>query len=500
MLGRLFKDGAIYSVANLCTQGLSFVLLPLYVRVLSPADYGRIDFLTLCSVLAIGVIALQIPQGMARYLPECTTADERQRYASTAIWFTVGAHTALLCAVLSLADYATPRLLDASTSPSLMRMAALSMALGAAFGIMIDVFRWTRQPAKFSCCSVTNGAVGVLATASSLLLLRIGPIGVFYGTAFGASTGIVMSLLLGRGNLACRFDPALCRRMLAFSVPLVPSAIVAFASVYVDRIAIRQLMTLADVGIFGMAYRLVSLVGLLMIGFQNALPPLIMARHADAGTPREIARVFRYFMVVFLIVLLGLSVLAPEFYVIFTVPAYYGAAIVVPPLAAAMALSNMYIFAPGPFVAERTSWITGVTVTTAVVNTGLNFTLIPLLGIFGSAASTCISALVGFLLYMWLSQRWYPVPHRWGPLLGAAGLVVAAIALGQVVSPIGVVSVPLGAALAIKVALTVGVAAAVVGIVLGRQELTAWATRIGISLPRCSSLRPRFLRHRLDIR
>jgi O-antigen/teichoic acid export membrane protein len=180
------------------------------------------------------------------------------------------------------------------------------------------------------------------------------------------------------------------------------------------------------VGLFGVGYRVASLAGLLMLGFQGALTPLVFTHYRDPETPATLARLFRWFVAFALMVVAGLSLFAPEFLRVFTTPAYVDGARVVPLLAPAVVLSGMYIFAPGLALAKRTGGMALITVAGALLNTGLNFLLVPRLGIVGAAAATFTSALAVFGMYMAASQRLYPVPHRW-PRIAAAVLCAAAV-------------------------------------------------------------------------
>ena len=58
-----------------------------------------------------------------------------------------------------------------------------------------------------------------------------------------------------------------------------PASTGVFFNGYADRLAIQARMTLGDVGLYGVGYRLSLIVGLTLIGFQGALMPLILRRH-----------------------------------------------------------------------------------------------------------------------------------------------------------------------------------------------------------------------------
>ena len=185
-------------------------------------------------------------------------------------------------------------------------------------------------------------------------------------------------------------------------------------------------MTVSDVGVFGIGYRLASAVTLLSLGAQMAVTPLVYARHRDPATRLALERIFRYFVGAALLVTLGLSLYAPEILRLLTTPDYYGAASVVPLLAPALFLANLYVFMPGLGISKMTRAFAAINLSGAALNVILNLLLIPQLGIAGGALATLISAAAVFGAYAVGSQKEYPVPHDWARLASAVVVVVAA--------------------------------------------------------------------------
>ncbi|MGN7479713.1 lipopolysaccharide biosynthesis protein, partial [Solibacillus silvestris] len=88
MLRKVMGHGLIYTLATVLTRGISFLLLPLYTRILSPSDYGLIDIVTLIITFVNLVIALEVTQALARYLNDLDNSL-KTRYVSTAFNFTL---------------------------------------------------------------------------------------------------------------------------------------------------------------------------------------------------------------------------------------------------------------------------------------------------------------------------------------------------------------------------------------------------------------------------
>jgi len=221
--------------------------------------------------------------------------------------------------------------------------------------------------------------------------------------------------------------------MLNYSLPLVLSSIAVFINLNVDRIAIKELMTVSDVGIYGVGFRIASVMTLLLVGVQAALTPLVFQNYRKDSTPIELARVLRYFLILAFGMTLFLSVLSTELVALFSVPEYYQAAAIVPIMAATFLFANLYIFSPGLFLAKKTKLVAIIGIFVACLNIFLNTWLISRYGIIGAASATCISAVVGFVAIVYYSQAYYRVPYDWRRLILASAIVLSALFFSGIV-------------------------------------------------------------------
>jgi O-antigen/teichoic acid export membrane protein len=222
--------------------------------------------------------------------------------------------------------------------------------------------------------------------------------------------------------------------MLGFSIPLVPSRIGVFVFSFIDRIAIKQLMTLNDVGLYGVGFRLASTITLLTSGAQMAMTPIVYAHYKDETFPADLERIFRYLLVFALTSYLGLVIFSRDIMIFFTTPLYYDAAGIVPLLVPSVFLSGIYIFAPGLWITKQTKLIAIINIFAAVLNTILNFLMIPVLGINGAALATLLSAAVVFAIYQWYTNKCYPIPYQWKRVFSAMCLVVAILGCNWLLS------------------------------------------------------------------
>ncbi|MBI2265743.1 MAG: oligosaccharide flippase family protein [Armatimonadetes bacterium] len=391
-----------------------------------PEDYGAIDMIAVFATITNLTVALEISQGIARFYPEAKSEADRIAYASSGLWFTLGAFGVFALFASIFSDSLTLLLIDSLKWQHVIRLAIIAIVLNSIFSFLQNLLRWQLKVKNYVISNIVFTLVTAAVAGFLVVVMKVGIAGVFYGQIAGAAAGGGMSCLFTRKSLKPVFVWNKCKEMLSFSLPLVPSGIGVFVAHYVDRIAIKHLMTMSDVGLYGIGFRFAAVVSLLMVGFNSALTPLIYSNYKKASTPGDLSRIFRYFLAAAIPMVATLSLFSHEILRIFATPRYYSAWKVIPILSVSSLLFTMYIFAPGLDILKRTRIVALIHVAAALSNTFLNLTLIPVMGIAGSALATLISASLTFSLYMVLSQRYYPVPHKWLNLLGAVtvGLVV----------------------------------------------------------------------------
>lgn len=472
MLKTLLRDAAVYGVSTVVTRAVALLLVPVYTRVLVPAEYGAIDILGIFANFVTLTVALEITQAVARFLPDARSHEERKRLVSTAALFSIAVYSVFLGVALLFSEWIRTSLVGGAVEPWAMVAALCSIWTVGIFQMLQNNLRFSLQPVAFTVASFAYSLTSIAVSVVLVVGFSAGVGGVMLGQATGGVLGSVVAGWFGRRMYAPRFSGSALRRMLGFSVPLVPAGLGVLVTIYIDRIALNELASLTEVGVFGIGYRLASIVALLVLGFQMALTPLVYQRHRDPATPGDLARIFRVFVSVAAMLSLALSLWAPEALRLATTPAYYPAEVIVPLMAPAILLSGMYVFMPGLAIARQTRLIGVITISGALLNTGLNFALIPHLGVAGAALATLTSSAAIFLAHATLSQRHYRAPHRWSRIAVVASAYVILVALGLAVGH--------GTPLAMSVKLA-AMAAMLVTVVLAglvtRDELAAAASR-----------------------
>lgn len=473
MLRRFVKDSSIYAIAGAISQGIAFLLFPFFAHVFNPRDYGAIDILGLLGLLINLTIALEISQGLGRYIHEARDEAERALYTSTALIFTLGCLTLFTAVTLAFAPSISRAVLGRGFDPSLLRLAAVTWWTSGIFYLTQDQLRWRLRPRAYATVSIVVAAASTGSAALLVLWLHTGVYGAIGGQLAGLSCGLALTILLSRKIYARRFDWSRCRIMLRYSIPLIPASVGIFLNGYADRLALQHEGSLAQVGVYGIAFRFAVIMSLVLFGFQGAVMPLVLSNYENPDTRINLAHMFRLFCALALGATLAISVFADAGVRILAAPSYAGAAAIVPYVLAATALGGLYMFAPGPIIARRTGSITLIAASAGVLNAALAFALVPLLGIHGAAFATLVSSMLYFGALMPLSQHLYHVPHDWRRIAAAALATTALVVVSETVVPSGPQSALDPGVLLIRGALVVAGAAILAQLLIAPGERAA---------------------------
>ena len=419
MIRAFFRDSLIYTIPAILSRGLSIILVPLYTRVLSLVDYGALDMLMVFGSLANLTVALEVSQGVARFYAAEEEREKKVQYASTAFWFTLFCYTLFLVATISLAPLLSQFIIGRADLDPVFRLGMAYIWANGIFYLVQNQFRWELRSKQYAVCSVLVTLTTASLAVTMAYFLEWGLSGLLWGMLGGALAGCFYGISSLRASFQPVFKKERLKEMLLFSAPLVPSGIAVFISHYIDRLMINHFLSLGDLGLYGIGFRLSSIVGLVMVGFQGALTPLIYTNYKSPDTPGQVAVIFRAFLFFALMLFFGLAGFADEILRLLTTPEYYSAAGVVVFLVPAILISNMYIFAPGIGIAKKTHLTLWINIGGALANTCFNYFLIPLFGIRGAAAATLLGYVFVFTAYMRFSQKFYPVAHNWPALAKA---------------------------------------------------------------------------------
>lgn len=226
MYRRLLKDTSLYSVGPLLARGFSLITLPIYTRLLSPADYGALDILTYTAVLIGLVVGAALDQAVARFYLDAVDDTERKRIASTVLIYYVLAFTLLVLLVKPFArQLAHGAWLHGLVEQKTIVLVLICIFANAIFYIASNQLKYLFYSKQYALCSIGNTVLSMVLSLLFVGYFRWGVFGMFLGQAIGSGVFASLALYYARAQYAWVFHWGLLRRLLAYSLPLVPGTL-----------------------------------------------------------------------------------------------------------------------------------------------------------------------------------------------------------------------------------------------------------------------------------
>lgn len=418
MLKVAFKHTFTYGLSSILSKGMTFILLPVYTYSMSPAAYGAYDLLITFGVLCNLIVCLEISQGVARHWIETPTKKARQNLASTALWFAVVMYSIFLILCFTLERELVQYAISESRYEEEFKLGVLLIVCNGIYLLLLNQFRWELKSRTYATISIINAGLMLAFSLTFCLALDQGLKGAITAHIYSAFVCCLICLWKQRKLYKISFDKRQLFSMLRFSIPLVPSSIAIFITLYVNRFILTQYGTLADVGQFSANIRVSSIVLLMFAGIQYALTPLIYKNYSLPSTRSELSRMFNWVFAMGLFTCLSLSYFAPEVFSQLTSAEYEINSTIVGILSLSLFLSQLYIFSPGIPLEKRTTLQFAITTFSAVVSIVSSIILTPLMGIPGAALSMLLSSFSYLTVWAIFSQKLYKIPFEWGKIIG----------------------------------------------------------------------------------
>jgi O-antigen/teichoic acid export membrane protein len=411
---QLGKDTIIYGIGGVVARGVGFFLLPVYTRIFTPADYGKIELLVVICAIVGTIVVAGTDSAMSFYFNEQSEhgRDAQGRVVTSVLqlrlfWGAIVIITAILLSPL------IDIVFQKEFSTNLLVLALVGAFLSRLMAPAIEVFRLSFRPWRYVGIALTNS----LLTAAAIIVLVVrydmGVLGYFIGICTGAAAAGVVGWWGIRQYLAWSgISRDWWTRLLKFGIPLVPAGLAMYVLNTADRWCIMRYHSDTVLGIYAVGAKFALLISLIVLTFRQAWWPTALKAMHDPEGPAVFRTVARLYLGGGTIAIIWLTAVAPFLTAWLTPPAYHQAFRIIGPLSWSALLYGFYLIAcAGIWKAEKTIWTSVTMAAAAILNVLLNFLLVPKFGGLGAAIGTSVSFLCWNIAGLLISERLWRVGY-----------------------------------------------------------------------------------------
>lgn len=384
----LARQSAVYALGGFAYKGLAILAVPLLARLLSPPELGLLDAAAITASLLGLVAGLGTEQAVAWM--ESRVPDDRRLWASALAM--VGALSLLIVGVAAVAREPLAQVLTGDARHGNVVLLAAGYGGVMAFtAAALNVIRLRSTPTWYALGSFAVVTAEMVAALAVAWLVPDPVQWMVLGWALSAGVVTAGLLWIHLPGLAWP-DMRVVRRLAAFGAPLVPAAIAWLAGDVAIRSALARDASLGTLGEYGIAYRIASVLTLMVAGFSVAWYPFLFRGSSNQVLPS--ARSAMPPLVAGLgVTAMAISLLAPELVGVVAGSDYANAARAVPFLTGGMVALGMFTLSGGVIAASgSTRFIAVVALGGMAVQIALAQPLVATMGLVGGG----LASLVGY--------------------------------------------------------------------------------------------------------
>jgi O-antigen/teichoic acid export membrane protein len=443
----LFKQTAIYGLATVLPRMFSFLLVPLYTKIMPADEYGAVTVIFAYIMFFNVILAYGMETAFFRFYSK---EDDKAKVLSTStisvFWSSIGFLILGLLFRKTLAGWV-------EVVPEYVTYGIWILVLDALVIIPFSRLRAFQRPMVYSSVKIANVAVNM--GLNLFFLIYLPKFAAMYPNTFIDSFYIrdfqigyiflsnLIASLLTFGyflrqyfKISWQFDATLWKKMMRYGFPVLIAGIAFAVNEHLDKILLDHLLpdnvAKAEVGAYAACYKLGLFMVLFATAFRLGIEPFFFSHSGHENAKQTYAVITKYFVIFGSFILLSVIVFADllkKF--MLPNPEYWNAMKVVPLIILANFFLGIYNNLSVWYkLTDKTKIGAYISIVGAVLTLILNFTLIPIFeksghdGYMGSAIAT-ISAYGSMMIISWyFGNKYYPIPYDMKKIFGYLGVSI----------------------------------------------------------------------------
>jgi len=432
---KILSHGSIYLLGNILRRAISFIMLPIYTRCLSPQDYGTIELLSMIIDFISIIFGLKITQAIFRYYGEYKAYHDKNEVISTSLFLCFILNCMGIIVITIFIEPITLAVFGNTDEASNLLFFSLILLFQPLTEIPMAFIRAKQKPWIFIFFSIIKLSLQLGLNIYLVVIKKMHIEGVIYSAVLSGAVISFLLIIYTFSQTGSKVSWEKSKKLTSFSIPMILTSIISFYIAFGDRYFLRVFSNLKDVGIYALGYKFGFLLNFLIATPFASIwdsEKYKIYKKADAANTYQNTFIMYNFAIIALAV--GISVFIKDLIKIMASPHFWPAYGIVPIILSAYVFNAWAGFTNlGILIKKNTIEITYGTIIAAILATIGYYFFIPRFGAFGAAWSTVIAFGARFIWITLRANRYYNMNLPWKKVV----LLIAIGILSYLASRIG---------------------------------------------------------------
>ena len=401
----LIKNTILFSISNLGTKLIHFLLVPLYTNILSTTEYGTLDLITVISMVIVPIISLNISEAIMRF--------SMDKNANKNKILTVGIFVLFLCFLSAIFIFPILNIISVTSKYSVLLILYILSLISST--IFVCYIRGIEKLLDYSIINVCQALCIAILNIIFLIKFKWGIEG--YILAYVISYFLTAIACIIRGDVLktvkkLDFDKKLFQDMIKYSLVLIPNSLMWWIMNSLDRIMITDMINVDANGIYAVSSKIPAILITLTTIFNQAWM-FSAVKEKDSNDKNEYTNlIFNFLSTCVITISAFLIVIIKPLLSIYVGKDFFSAWYYAPPLMIGTVFLTLGTFLSNEYTAHKDSagFLKSSTIG-ALINLVLNYILITKFGVIGAAIATCISYIAVFTFRVYDTKKYVKISY-----------------------------------------------------------------------------------------
>jgi O-antigen/teichoic acid export membrane protein len=412
-LGKLYTNSIVYALGSIAGKAVGFLMIPVYTRCLSPADYGTIELMYRATDVISLVAAMGLGAAVLRFYFDSYDKKGRNEVVSTALLMVIVTGLLLALPACLLRRQLSVAIFGHSGNAFLVELAIIAMLLDLVVMVPLSYIQAEQRAFFFTATSFVKLLLGLGLNILLIVHLRMGVMGVAWSALLSGLAAVLLILPITIIQTGLHFSAKKAIAMSYYGLPMIPGQFAMFVLSFADRMVLDRYSGVAEVGVYSLGYRFGMLISIFVSEpYLKAWTPYALAS-ADQSDHRKIySESLVRFSIIAIAATLLLSLMSKDIIGCVASKAFQGAYVVVPLIAMAHMIRALgFQLEIGILISKKTVYRILTTGLAAGIYILLCILLVPGFGAIGAAWATLLSYFSFTFISYAVSQRLFQVTY-----------------------------------------------------------------------------------------
>lgn len=285
MEDKIVKSTIIYTALGLLPLSFSLLFTPIYLRYLNPEEYGILNLFSIYGGILASIYTLGVNSAFG-FIYWDYYKDKKKVHHLLAS--TIGLILILQLIIFTIGLIFGNTILNfILTSPEIFPFYPFGLltliypVFTVFYELFLPYFRNEGKIKSYASLSISTLFFLTLGSVLGIIVFNLKAEGAIIGRTIGYAVVVICFLIHFIFKVGIYFNKKLSKDLLKFGFPLMLSTIIGSVSYSMDRILVDRFSSIKDLGIYGLAIVIASVLEIWFNALNNALSPTIFKYMKD---------------------------------------------------------------------------------------------------------------------------------------------------------------------------------------------------------------------------